>query len=123
MADAPAAPSKPARARKAASEKKPATKVADFRGIKLKLPDELPGALYFDLGSLASVEDEASSAAAQIRLLNTLLGDDGVQKVRAKIIDDGVSFDEVENVLMGLFETVTDAYHTTPGNSAASPES
>lgn len=92
----------------------------DWRGLELELPEVLPGTLYFDFADLSENEDDPG---AQLRLLKSMVGDDQVRQVRQKIADDGVTFDEIGDVLGDLFESVFAAYGSTVGESEASPTS
>lgn len=120
----PAAKRTPAAAQKAAAargEKKQAgPKRLEWRGLTLDLPDKLGGELYFDL---AALERDQASPAAQVALLASLIGDEQVYAVRAKIVEDQVSFEDIEEVLIELFSAIIEAYGTTAGESTASPDS
>lgn len=104
----------------AARADKDGPKRIDFRGVELELPDVLPGTLYFDFADLSDNEDDPG---AQMRLLKSLIGDEQVATVRQKVADDGVSFDEIPTVIIGLFESALAAYGSTVPESSASPSS
>lgn len=100
-------------------EVKKEPRVADFRGLSLNLPDDLPGSLAFDLFGLGA----SSDPAAQLRFLNTVLGLDQLERVRAKMDADGVTFDQVDDFFEELVGAVLGAYGSTAGESPASAKS
>lgn len=104
----------------ARGEKNDTPKTIDFRGLTLTLPPVLPGTLYFDF---AELEDNQSSPAAQVRLLRSLVGDDQVVAIREKIAADNVPFDEVDEVVLGLFNDIVASFGVAEGDSEASADS
>lgn len=112
-----ATPSKGVAARR---EKKAGRPTLEFRGITLELPETLPGSLYFDFADLA---DSGGDPAAELRCLRSLIGEEQVRRVREKIEQDGVTFDDLGPMMAKLFEDAFAAYGSTVGESAASPTS
>lgn len=106
----------------ARAEKNGHNKTYDWRGLTFELPAKLPGTLMFDM---AEFEDEDSgNLAAIFRVLSSLLGgDDQLRRVRAKVEEDNIGFDEVDGVLMELMQGVFAKYGGTLGESQASPQS
>ena len=100
-----AARSKAAAAR---AEKKPEAKTVEWRGLTLTLPSVLPGTLYFDF---AELQEDSNDVGAQVRL------------VRAKIAEDEIPFDQMDDVLVDLFNVAFDAYGIGMGESSASASS
>lgn len=103
----------------ARGEAKQQPKSADFRGVTLTLPPELPGELIFDLAAL----DRATGPGPIVELLETLLGVEQVRQVRAKVAEEKVPFSAVDGVLLGLISDIVDAYGTSTGESSASQDS
>lgn len=108
---------KKAAAAKAEAEKK--APAADFRGIDLKLPADLPASLAFDLFGLGA----SSDPTAQLRFLNTVLGVETLEEIRSKLDTDGATFDQIDDILEELITVVLEAYGTSTGESPASAKS
>jgi hypothetical protein len=71
----------------------------------------------------AEMEEPNGNAGPIIRFLKSLLGDEQAHQVRDKIAEDGVSFDDVEEVLMDLVNGIFGQYGMAEGDSDASQES
>lgn len=89
----PAAKTRPtpagAKAAAARAERNGAAKVCTWRGLKLKLPDELPATVAFDLAEVQN-SDEADITSL-FNFLIGLIGVDGLTTVRARVAKDGDS--------------------------------
>lgn len=87
-------------------------KVLDFRGLKLKLPAKAPGSIVFDF---AQLEEGQNMIAPVVGLIRTMLGEEQLEQVKAKIGADDVSLDDMPDVLMGLVNDILDKYGLTAG--------
>jgi hypothetical protein len=86
----------------ARSEKSGKAKVVDFRGLELKLPTKLPGTILFDLADLETGND----LRGVTEFLKSVVGAGQYQAIRNKVAEDGITIDEVDQVLLGLFEDI-----------------
>lgn len=116
LASAKTTPRKAPAAKREAEKKAP---VAEFRGLELELPESLPASLAFDLFGLGA----SSDASAQLRFLNTVLGLQQLEQIRAKLDEEGATFDQTDDILEELIGAVLGAYGTSAGESQASATS
>lgn len=116
-------PRKTAAARKAAAaqtEKNDQPKSLEWRGLTFTMPAALPGTVALDY---ADVEEGLQAIAPIRNLIRSVIGPEQYGQVYDKIRDDGVTFDEIVDVLGGLVDAVFDAYGTDTGESEASATS
>jgi hypothetical protein len=103
-------------ARKAASRPKgrgaAAASEVDFHGLKLPVPKKLPGTLAFDI---AALDADGSGFSEVITLLESLVGEEGVAKVRAKIAEKSISLDKTAEELIKLVNEVIDTAGSSQG--------
>jgi hypothetical protein len=105
-----AAGSKPAAAR---AERKKASKTVDFRGLTITLKSKIPGSIIFDLADLEGGKD----LVGMMGILKSLIGENQFRAVRQKIDEDEVDFEEIESVLIELFESIFEAAGLSLGES------
>lgn len=89
----------------ARAEKKKEAPTIEFRGLKLVLPEKIPGTLLFDLADLDSGRDLQGTMG----LIKSLIGEAQYQAVRDRIGADGLDLEETETALVGLLEQAFDA--------------
>lgn len=99
-----AAPKKGAAAR---AEKTKETKTVEFRGLKLELPEKIPGTFLWDFNDLLSGDERSLSGF--IGLLESLVGFEQSRAVKAKVKEDDLGIEEtleaIEGLLADVFET------------------
>jgi len=117
MAPAKRAAAAPKKAAAATSEVTPEPKRIDFRGIEFTLPEKMPGSLLWDFSDLESTDD---ATAATMRMLESLLGRDQYLAARRKVVEEGIPFDEIEDVIGELMASIFDVYGLDLGKQAAS---
>lgn len=119
-----AAPKRAAAAPKGAAaataEAQAEPKRVQFRGIEFTLPDKMPGSLLWDFSDLESTDD---ATAATMRMLESLLGRDQYLAARRKVVEDKISFDEIEDVIGELMKSIFDVYGLDLGKPSASDAS
>ena len=80
-------------------------KKVSFRGLNLTIPAKAPGEVIFAIGDNDVLE-----------LLHIILGRDQVQKVREKVREDGLKFDQASDELIDLVTDIfTNKYGVTAG--------
>lgn len=113
----PAAPkTKTAAAR---AERAPQPRSLDWNGLELELPANLPGELVFDLAAVETNRGPASMLGA----IRTVIGDEQLEAVRERIVELGLTLDDVGEALGELVTGIWAEYGLTPGESDASPQS
>lgn len=101
----PAASTSPKkRAAAARSEVNGRKKTVDFRGLKLKVPAQVPGEVLFDIG-----DDNVTGT------LRTMLGETQLRQVREQIASEGLS---LSDTVTALTDFVNDLFEDTYGISA-----
>lgn len=98
----------------------PAPKGFTWRGIEFKLQDRLPATIAFDI---ADIENGAESLGPLFAFLTSLLGKDQLKQVRAKLEEDGDTFDDLPEILPELIDLALDPFGMSLGESEASPTS
>ncbi len=94
-----------------------AARSVTFHGLKVPVPTKIPGTLAFDLAALEETEgdDNKSGFAELVKMLETLLGHEQVEKVKAQVASRGISLDDVTGELMGLIGKIIDAAGSSTG--------
>lgn len=110
-----------AQAQKAIAELNDKPRSAEFRGLKLTLPAQMPATFVFDIAEMQA--GDGTDFGVMHRLMVGFLGAEQWRQVRDKIGEDKVGFDQLLDVTEELFEAITGAYGASLGESSASVES
>lgn len=89
--------------------------VIHWRDLELTLPAKVPPTVLFDVVECEADED----ALAMFRLLRSLLGGEQFTDVRNAIRED----DDINTLVVDLFEQIFGEYGSDPGEASASPKS
>jgi hypothetical protein len=108
---APKSTSARKKAEVARAEKKDDLKTVDFRGLTLHLPPKLPGTLLFDFADL----ETGNELGGTMQMIKSLVGEGQYQAIRAKVGEEGITFEEVEPVLQKLVEDILEAFGVSSG--------
>lgn len=80
-------------------------KSVDFRGLKLKVPAQIPGQILFDIG-----DDNVTGT------LRTLLGERQLLRVREKVAADGLNLEQTVDTLTEFLNGIfSETYGITSG--------
>lgn len=117
----PATKPTPAAAKVAAAraERNGGAKACTWRGLKLKLPPQLPATVGFDMAEAEASDD----ITPMFRFLDGLLLDGGLARVREKVANDGDPLDGLGDIFASLLDEIFGAYGVGLGESQASPSS
>lgn len=83
--------------------------------MELQLPERLPGSLLFDFAEM-----ETDSVGAALHMLESLIGRQQYLVVRSKVLEDDVSFEEIEDEIIELLAKALRAFGIELGESSAS---
>lgn len=104
----------------ARAETKNKPRVVEWKGVKLETPAKLPGTLVLDIGRIDALAKRGEQPfGAAYELLESLIGPEGIDKVRTVAAAADEPFDVFTDVMGAVFET----HGLTMGESTASAPS
>lgn len=110
-----------AEAQKAIADLKDKPRNGEFRGVKFELPSTLPASFVFDVGEM--MDDGGIDFGLVHRLMTGVLGAETWRQIRDKIAADNTGFDQMDDLLVELFDAITQPYGISLGESSASTDS
>lgn len=118
----PTTTSKGGRAKSTAAqaERNGKPKTAKFRGLTLRLPPELGVEVGY---AYAELEGSEGRVKPFLNFIESLIGTEQFDKVKAKQVKDGLPFADLADDLNKLTEAIFEAYGTDVGESSASSAS
>lgn len=105
-------------AAKAIADLKAEPRKGSWRGVQFDLPPMLPATFAFDVGEMMA--DEGLDFGLVHNLMVSIVGADAWRAMRAKIAEDGVGFDQLDDLLAEFFAAVMEPYGMDLGESSAS---
>jgi hypothetical protein len=100
----------------ARAERKPKAKSLTFKGLKFKLPPELPDTFIFDV---IEIEAAGESAGPIFRMLRSILGPEQFTELRNAVQSKAIAADDIDDFVSAVFEK----YGLDLGESSASQDS